>query len=276
MKQYGKRYGIIGHPLGHSLSPALHNWGFTSQGLDAVYEAWDTPPQALAAFVDRVRAENIQGVSVTIPHKRAVMPLLDRVATTARAVGAVNTLCWDEHGRLKGTNTDVAGCLEPLRRLVHTPDTALVLGAGGAARAAIAALNQLGTAWVGVSNRSMEKAQELAVEFSVHAVAWEERHQHPCQVLVNATPLGMSGSLAGQNPWPLKALPQDTAVFDLVYNPLETPLLAMARACGCATISGLEMFLHQGLKQFRLWTGIDLDPDAARELLLQRLQGEQE
>ncbi|SKA91041.1 shikimate dehydrogenase [Paucidesulfovibrio gracilis DSM 16080] len=266
-----EQYGIIGHPLGHSLSPALHNWGFARWSMDAVYDFWDTPPDSLAAFVDRVRAENIRGVSVTIPHKRTIMPLLDRVSTTARAIGAVNTICWDEHGRLRGTNTDVAGCLEPLRRVIPKPKTALVLGAGGAARAAIAALNQLGVEWVGVSNRNPEKADALALEFSIHAVRWDERHKNPCDVLVNATPLGMSGPYQGQNPWPMKALPQDTTVFDLVYNPLETPLLALAKTCGCGRISGLEMFLHQGLKQFHIWTGQDLDPDAARERLLQEL-----
>lgn len=265
-----EQYGIIGHPLGHTLSPMLHNWGFEMMGIEATYTAWDTPPEALEAFIRYVRQESIQGVSVTIPHKRAIMPLLDHVSTKALAVGAVNTLVWDK-GRLKGTNTDVTGCLIPLQNLPTVPRTGLVLGAGGAARAAVAALNELGVKWVGVSNRNREKAEALAMEFGIHVVDWNARHISPPEVLVNATPLGMTGRFEGENPWPMNAMPSDMVVFDLVYNPLKTPLLQVAEISGCPTISGLEMFLHQGLKQFRLWTGIELDASEARSLLLAQL-----
>lgn len=265
------QYGIIGHPLGHSLSPALHNWGFAQLGIDARYTAWETPPEALEAFVRRVRAENIRGLSVTIPHKQAVMPLLDRVSTRALAVGAVNTLLWDR-GLLKGTNTDVTGCLVPLQGLGKRFQTALVLGAGGAARAAIAALNELGVEWLGVANRNRDKAEALAREFGVHVVEWEQRHTQPPDVLVNTTPLGMHGQYENENPWPLKAMPSDMVVFDLVYNPLKTQLLLAAGKSGCQTISGLEMFLHQGLKQFWHWTGEKLDAEKARCLLLDLLE----
>ncbi|MGE4290949.1 MAG: shikimate dehydrogenase [Desulfovibrio sp.] len=264
------QYGIIGHPLGHTLSPVLHNWGFAQIGLDARYDAWDTPSEDLARFVGRMREDKILGLSVTIPHKQAIMPLLDRVSSKARAVGAVNTLLWDR-GLLKGTNTDVTGCLVPLQQLGRTFRTGLVLGAGGAARAAVAALNGLGVEWVGVTNRSREKADALAREFGVHVVEWGERHKNPPDVLVNCTPLGMTGHLEAENPWPLNSLPTGTVVFDLVYNPLKTRLLLAAKQSGCTTVSGLEMFLHQGLKQFKLWTGAELDADAARAVLLQRL-----
>jgi shikimate dehydrogenase len=264
------QYGIIGHPLGHSLSPVLHNWGYAQHGLKARYDAWDTPSEALPAFIERVRAEGILGVSVTIPHKQAVMPLLDRVSTKARAVGAVNTLLWDR-GLLKGTNTDVTGCLIPLQEQDRPLRTGLVLGAGGAARAAVAALNELGLEWVGVSNRNRDKADKLALEFGVEAVDWQERHKNPPDVLVNTTPLGMAGCFENENPWPMRSLPSDTVVFDLVYNPMKTKLLIQAEQSGCITISGLEMFLHQGLKQFKLWTGLDLDADGARQVLLERL-----
>lgn len=264
------QYGIIGHPLGHSLSPALHNWGFGELGIQARYEAWDTPPEELENFIARVRAQGIKGVSVTIPHKQAVMPLLDRVSTKARSVGAVNTLLWDR-GLLKGTNTDVTGCLMPLQALGRHFRSALILGAGGASRAAVAALNELGVDKVEVTNRTRDKAERLAREFGIGVVDWEERHRFPPEVLVNTTPLGMAGRFEQETPWPMNALPSDTVVFDLVYNPLKTRLVRMAEASGCATISGLEMFLHQGLKQFRLWTGRELDEDRARALLLQRL-----
>ena len=220
--------------------------------------------------MDTVRREHIKGLSVTIPHKQSIMPLLDRVSSRARAVGAVNTVFWD-NGQLKGTNTDLTGCLTPLRGLGRVPRSALVLGAGGAARAVIAAVHELGVVDVAVTNRHRDKAEALARDFSVRVVDWENRHVHPPELLVNTTPLGMAGKYENLSPWPLQALPQGTVVFDLIYNPLRTNLVNMADGCGCTIISGLEMFLYQGLKQFKLWTGKDLDPAQARCLLLEHL-----
>jgi len=263
-------HGIIGWPLGHTMSPALHNWGFGQLGIDACYEAFPLEPEALPAFMERVRTGEIRGLSVTIPHKRTVMPFLDRITDRAERVGAVNTLFWDGDA-LCGENTDVIGVVAPLRKLASLPASALVLGAGGAARAAVAGLLELGVADVAVANRTPEKAVALAADLGARTVAWEARMDEPFGLVCNTTPLGMSGTLVDQSPWEADRFPEGCVAYDIVYNPLETRFLREAAAAGCATISGLEMFLHQGLEQFRLWTGLDMDEDGARKLLLEAL-----
>ncbi|MGE4194493.1 MAG: shikimate dehydrogenase [Pseudodesulfovibrio sp.] len=266
-----RAFGIIGWPLGHTMSPALHNWGFAELGLDARYEAWPLRPDDLPAFMARVRETPIHGLSVTIPHKRAVMPFLDRISDRAQAIGAVNTLYWDD-GLLCGENTDVVGVVAPLRTLDPLPRSALVLGAGGAARAAVAGFLELGLE-VAVSNRTRAKGESLAADFAVPCVDWDERMDNGWGLVCNTTPLGMSGDLADRTPFDPARLGPDGVAYDIVYNPLKTRFLAEAEAAGRRTISGLEMFLHQGLAQFRLWTGRDMDEDGARTLLLAALAG---
>lgn len=266
-----RAFGIIGWPLGHTMSPALHNWGFAQLGLDARYEPWPLQPEDLPAFMERVRETPIHGLSVTIPHKRAVMPFLDRVSDRAEAIGAVNTLYWD-YGELCGENTDVVGVVAPLRTLDPLPRSALVLGAGGAARAAVAGFLELGLE-VAVSNRTQAKGESLAADFGVPCVDWDARMDDEWGLVCNTTPLGMSGGLADRTPFDADRLGPDAVAYDIVYNPLKTRFLAEAEAAGRRTISGLEMFLHQGLAQFRLWTGRDMDEDGARALLLATLAG---
>ncbi|WP_316898579.1 shikimate dehydrogenase [Pseudodesulfovibrio indicus] len=266
-----RAFGIIGWPLGHTMSPALHNWGFAELGLDARYEAWPLKPEDLPAFMERVRETPIHGLSVTIPHKRAVMPFLDRISDRAEAIGAVNTLYWDD-GLLCGENTDVIGVVAPLRTLDPLPRSALVLGAGGAARAAVAGFLELGLD-VAVSNRTRTKGESLAADFAVPCVDWDERMDRDWGLVCNTTPLGMSGDLADRTPFDPARLGPDGVAYDIVYNPLKTRFLAEAETAGRRTISGLEMFLHQGLAQFRLWTGRDMDENGARSLLLAALAG---
>lgn len=268
-------YGIIGLPLGHSKSPVLHNWGLRDAGLPGRYEAWPTEPAKLKAFVAEARARHIKGVSVTIPHKQAVIPLLDGLTERAQAVGAVNTLFWQD-GQLMGDNTDVAGILAPLQGwLAANPDatlaSALILGAGGASRAACAALKELGIPDIALANRTASKAESVARDFGLRCVPWEERGSNsgqPWGLILNTTPLGTAGSHEGLSPMPADALPGTRLVFDMVYNPIRTPLLDQAASAGCAILSGLSMFLHQGLEQFRIWTGVSLDPRQAQKLLM--------
>jgi len=273
-------YGIIGMPLGHSKSPLLHNWGLREAGIPGFYDTWPTEPgHRLKAFLAEVRVRRIKGVSVTIPHKQAVIPFLDQLTERAKAVGAVNTLFWLD-GKLTGDNTDVAGIAAPLSEWTATNHnnamfaSALVLGAGGAARAACQALKELGIADIAVANRTPGKAKCVARELCVRAIPWEERGNNaeggntPWQLIVNTTPLGMQGQYETLSPMPAEALGGATLVFDLVYNPIRTVLLNEAEAAGCAILSGLSMFLHQGLAQFRIWTGKDLDPNKARQILL--------
>ncbi|CCH49399.1 shikimate dehydrogenase [Pseudodesulfovibrio piezophilus] len=260
-------YGIIGWPLGHTMSPTLHNWGFRQSGADAAYAAYPLEPDQIPDFMRRVRDEPFLGLSVTIPHKRTVMEFLDHMTDRAVRVGAVNTLYWDE-GKLCGENTDVLGLIAPLRHMQPLPASAMILGAGGAARAAVVGFKELGIADIAIANRTGEKAEALAEEFSIRAVAWESRMEEEPALICNTTPLGMSGTMETFSPWDAKRFPAGCTVYDIVYNPLETRLLREAAAVGCGTVSGLEMFLHQGLAQFRLWTGKDMDEAGARALLL--------
>jgi shikimate dehydrogenase len=265
-------FGIIGHPLGHTLSPLVHNWGFSRFGIDGHYEAWPTPPEDVAAFVERMRAMPIEGASVTIPHKTAVMAFVDEVTELGRAAGAVNTLFWRE-GRLWAENTDVEGFCRPLVVRGLAPRRGLVLGAGGASRAAVLGLTRLGSGLVGVTARRFEQAEALAREFGVVAVPWEARGEFGADFVANATPMGMAGRFEGVSPYPAQALGPGVTVFDLVYNPYRTRLAGDALAAGASVVPGMEMFLYQAVEQFRLWTGRLLPDDELRLLLEKALYG---
>jgi shikimate dehydrogenase len=270
-------FGIIGHPLGHSLSPLLHNWGFGRFGLPGVYMAWPVAAGRAADFMTAVRVLGIEGVSVTIPHKAAVMEFVDEVTDRARAVGAVNTLFWRD-GKLWGENTDVAGFVAPLREMGDLPGTALVLGGGGAARAAVAGLTELGVPEIVVSNRTAAKAEALARDFGVGSVAWEKRGErrggYAGGLVVNATSLGMLGENVGRSPMPTGSVGEGAVAYDLVYNPHETAFLRDAAAAGARVIPGLSMFFGQAVAQFRLWTGCELPRQEGMALLRKALYGE--
>ena len=260
-------FGIIGHPLGHTMSPALHNWGFKRMGVDGEYRAFPTPPEELDTFMKQLRELPIMGLSVTIPHKLAVMEHLDGASARVKAVGACNTLYW-EGDRLLGENTDVTGFVAPLRELAVVPGSALVLGAGGAARAAVAGLVELGVADVGVSARDAAKAEALAGDFGAVALPWEDRGFAEAELIVNATPLGMLGERREMSPLPETArLGPGQVAYDLVYNPVDTRFLRQAAAHECLTIDGLSMFIHQAAEQFRLWTGHVFDLEETRTLV---------
>ncbi|MCL2123650.1 MAG: shikimate dehydrogenase [Desulfovibrionaceae bacterium] len=265
-------YGITGYPLGHSVSPVLHNWALAQAGIAGAYLAWPLPAGRMPDLVKAVRTLHIQGVSVTIPHKEAVMPLLDSLTARARALGAVNTLYWD-NGGLCGDNTDVDGFVTPLRGRAFAG--ALVLGAGGAARAALAGLREFGVPDVAVCNHNKERAQKLAEEFGVRHADWEDRSTYEADLVINATPLGMRGTHEGRNPLPPEAFTQRHAkprmAYDLIYTPLTTRFLAEAEAAGWQTQDGLAMFIAQAQAQFRLWTGREFSEADARTLLLREL-----
>lgn len=271
LPESGILYGIIGHPLGHSMSPALHSWALAELGLPGEYRAFPTPPEDVDAFVEAVRSLPIGGVSVTIPHKEAVIPLLDGVSERVRQAGACNTLYWHE-GKLLGENTDVTGFLAPLRELDSCPDSALVLGAGGAARAIVAGLKELGVGAIAVTNRSQERARNLADEFGVDCVPYDGKTALDSGLIINTTPLGMAGDMVGLCPVPDDVcLSPEQVAYDIVYNPLRTKFLAKAELHGCRTIDGLEMFVGQATEQFRLWTGREFDAAGARALVLAAL-----
>ncbi len=271
--------GVTGFPLGQTLSPLLHNWAFARLRLAGAYHAWPQPPEALAAFVAAVRTLRVSGVSVTIPHKERMIPLLDGITPAAQAVGAVNTLFWRE-GALRGDNTDLEGFSAPLRNRPPC-GLALVLGAGGAARAVLAALRQLNVPERILAARDPAKAAPLAREFGCRVLPWAERASvRPRDNgfwVVNTTPLGMAGHQRTETPYPVfppapAAGGPEYLAYDLVYNPLQTRFLAEAAAAGWAVQDGLSMFVVQAAAQFRLWTGREFPLDEARAVVLEGLK----
>lgn len=251
--------GIIGSPVGHSASPAMHNRAFASLDLDFVYLPFevDNLDDLFRRFVRPSTREidwNLRGLSVTIPHKSAVIPLLDEVDEIARKVGAVNTVVVTED-RLSGYNTDVQGAMEPLERACSlVGESCAVIGAGGAARAVIYGMLQRG-ARVSVFARNPERARSLSQGFGVTVESIQSLASSDARVIVNTTPVGMRGYGEGLSPVPREALRGRFVAYDLVYNPLETRFLADARAEGCRTVSGLEMLVAQAVLQFELWSG---------------------
>jgi 3-dehydroquinate dehydratase/shikimate dehydrogenase len=260
--------GIIGSPVEHSASPAMHNAAAAALGLNFVY--FPIRVDDLSAFFEKfVRPSTRQmdwelcGLSVTIPHKSAVMPFLDEVDPVARAIGAVNTVVI-KGDRLIGHNTDVEGAMQPLREIDLSGRGCAVLGAGGAARAIIYGLLGRG-ARVSVFARDIKRAGRLAEEFGVAVRAITELGSSDAEILINATPVGMRGWAEGQSPVPSPWLRGRKLVYDLVYNPLDTALLKCARAEGCRTIGGLEMLVAQAGLQFQMWTGLEPSASLMRE-----------
>jgi len=245
-------YGLLGSDVQRSLSPAIQNRAFAECGIDAVY----VPLQAesMDAFQDALPALALSGWSVTRPYKGAILGQLDSVTAQAAEAGSANTVVAQD-GRLLGLSTDGDGVLVPLRRRIDPAGRRVaILGAGGAARAAAFALVRAG-ARVDVLARRAEQAREVAAATGCVGADLEELARVPYDVLVNATPLG-SGAFPGESPAPASALRSGSVVFDMVYEPRETPLLAAARARGCTTIDGVEMLVAQAVGQFEAWSGV--------------------
>ena len=258
-----KRVILIGHPVAHSLSGAMQQAAFDSLGIDAVYEQWDRKPIELADTIAELRGDDFLGANVTIPHKERVVPLVDRLTDEAHVTGAVNTLT-REGKRLIGHNTDVPGFKVALDRLVgkqKMPRQAVVLGAGGGARAVVYGLITDGFQRIIVFNRHLHRAEGLVKHFGRHAAHMElrampwhdsiiESELARTRVLVNATSIGLT---TDDTPIPAETLHGDLLVLDLIYS--RTRLLRDAAAAGATTADGGLMLLHQGAAAFTLWTG---------------------
>jgi shikimate dehydrogenase len=269
------KLGLIGYPLGHSLSPRIQNAALKSCGLDGDYSLFPIHPddkQGLRDLLARVRPGDITGLNVTIPHKQNVIPFLDELTPTAQAIGAVNTICVREN-KLIGDNTDAAGFLADLKRQLatetrrHGDSNALVLGAGGSARAVTYAL--LNDGWeLTIAARRLEQAAQLASCFPEHELRISiiesiSTQLSNVQLVVNTTPVGMFPHTE-QSPLPENvSLSKQTMIYDLVYNPRETRLVRDARAQGLAATTGLGMLVEQAALAFELWTG----NDPARDVL---------
>ncbi|MBN1643955.1 MAG: shikimate dehydrogenase [Dehalococcoidales bacterium] len=278
-----KLCGIIGDPIEHTMSPIMHNTAFKTLGLDYVYVPFKVKNKELKQAIEGVRTLNIRGINVTIPHKVAVLPLLDKIDSLAEKIGAVNTIVNDE-GVLTGYNTDAYGFLQALLEKDINPrgKRVLVLGAGGAAKAICFILAEQGASLV-ILNRKLELewAQDLArhikQNYSINVSADELNKKNlapvipDTDILVNATSVGMSPN-SDETPVDTKLLCSNLVVFDIIYNPLPTRLLQEAKAAGARTIDGLEMLVWQGALSFEKWIGRKPPVDLMRQSVMRLLQ----
>jgi shikimate dehydrogenase len=252
--------GVIGDPVRHSLSPALHNAAFTSLGLDWVYLAFPVAAGNAAGALAAMRTLGIDGLSVTMPHKRAIAELVDDLDPAAAALGTVNTVVRHAFGRLTGHSTDGAGFVASLRAAGVVPEAAsiVVIGAGGAALAVTDALARSGAGQITVINRSHSNAQRTALCAGDRGRVGSATDIAKADIVINATSVGMGSVGMGSTtdlPCDVNLLHAGQVVADLVYHPLETPLLSAARAIGATCVDGLGMLVHQAALQQQLWTG---------------------
>ena len=275
---------LVGYPLGHSVSPRFQQAAFDYYQLDTRYETWEVREEHLKATASRLRRAEMLGANVTIPYKERMVDLLDVVDEEAMSIGSVNTVVVRE-GRLSGHNTDSGGFLTALRQdagFDPSDKTAVILGAGGAARAVVFALLRQGARRVDIVNRTVDRARELAAAAErvfpgceVVPLPWTGLTREAISgsdLLVNCTSVGMKyTALEGLSPLPGDLIPERALVYDLVYNPVETPLLAAARQAGAKTVGGLSMLVYQGAASFQLWTAkeapLEVMFQSAREAL---------
>ena len=271
--------GIIGYPIGHSISPRFQQAGLDSLAVNAEYRAYEVHPDGVGDFVHSLRADGVLGINATVPHKEAVMPFLDEIDDWAAEAGAVNTIV-NRNGRLAGYNTDGYGFLRALREsggLEPGGKRALILGAGGSARGVVQALLRAGVAGLVIANRTVARAEslaELAAERNVSAAAIPLQSAPladaaaSADLIVNCTSLGMRhGPDESATPLTATQIPDTALVYDLVYNPMLTPLLRAAEQAGANTLGGISMLVYQGAASFEIWlerpAPVDVMMDAA-------------
>ena len=267
-------YGVIGDPIGHSLSPLIHNAAFRECGMNKVYLPFRIPREDLGSFLEDCPALGIKGLSVTIPHKEAVLKRVTKVDGAIRGVGAANTLLFEE-GQTAGYNTDYRAAMDSLAAALAesgnaNPEdlngkVALVLGAGGAAKAIAFGVQRRG-AEVVVASRTRERADRLASAINIKAVEWATRHNFWVDILVNCTPVGMHPNV-DETPYDKHYLKPSMLVFDTVYNPESTLLIKDARARSCTVVTGVDMFIRQAALQFKLFTGQEAPAELMRDVL---------
>jgi shikimate dehydrogenase len=280
-----KQFAVIGHPIAHSLSPLLHNAAFDHLGLDCRYEAFDIAPEALPKALSEFREKGFEGLNVTLPHKEPVAGLVNTITGEARAVGAVNTISF-RGGRITGDNTDIYGFTASVENVRATIErhAVLLLGAGGTARAVIyALLSHFKPAEIIVANRNEQRSRDLVEHFAPYAGTSELKadsddpkklraHIERADLIVNCTSLGLSPAVEGCPVSDDTVFRTSQVVVDLIYTPLQTKLLGLAARSGARTISGLEMFLHQGARSFEIWLGQPMPIDTLRPIIVHELE----
>lgn len=254
---------LLGYPVKHSISPAIHNAAFRARGLPVTYETREVPPAQLASVVAELRSDDILGANVTVPHKEAVVPFVDEIDPTAAAIGAINTI-WNDGGRLRASNTDLEGFARSLDEAgIDVEDrVVLVLGAGGSARAVAEALARRSPARLIIANRHAERADRLVAALQARyprlrllalpLAALGPEHVCGCTLVVNTTTVGLQDDAT---PLPPALLPDEGAVVDIIYNPPRTRLLRDAERAGLRTLNGLPMLVHQAAAAWEQWTG---------------------
>ena len=271
-------FGIFGHPVRHSRSPNMHNAAFSALGMNCVYLAFDILPELVKSAVESLRTLSIRGVNITVPHKQTVMREMDFLAPSAELAGAVNTVK-NENGRLEGHNTDIEGALKALDvSMGFKPEgkTALVIGAGGAARALLSGLCMENAKLAFIANRTPAKAETLVNEFAGKFPKTQVEHSglegreirdftRRADIIINCSSGGMDGNMPLE--FPLEEFGGKFGVYDLVYKPRETPLVKKARELGIKAESGIDMLLYQGAKSFEIWTGKEAPIEAMKKAL---------
>lgn len=274
------KIGLLGHPVAQSKSALIHEYWLKQHGLSGTYKLIDAPPEAFTGTVRTLQKQGFNGVNVTVPHKQAALKTCDHISDTARAIGAVNLMTFKDDGKICGDNTDAFGFTENLNAqapsLNYAESNALIIGAGGAARAALYALIQSGARTITVTNRTPEKATALIADFeslaeqtSLKAVEWGDSPAvlAKTDLIINATSLGMVGKPAMQIDF--SALSNGVTAYDLVYNPLMTPFLREAKSRGGKVVTGLGMLLQQARPSFAAWTGIMPEIDEVLESIVE-------
>lgn len=275
----GNLYGLIGHPIGHSLSSDMHNVAFQKHGIVAHYESFDIQPPDLQKAIEGMKAIGIAGFNVTVPYKVSVIQYLDEIDEEAERLGAVNTVI-NRDGRLFGTNTDGRGYLHALMNKVGqdlSDKSVLVIGAGGAARGVAITLDHHGVHRIDIANRTMAKANELIRDGVSHTTSKQPltlekamRQLGNYDVIINTTPVGMFPNV-DEMPMYLNELKRGTLLSDLIYNPIRTKWLQEGEKRGATVLDGVGMFVGQGALAFELWTGISPDREQMRRTVLKLL-----
>ncbi|MBU8879468.1 shikimate dehydrogenase [Bacillus sp. FJAT-29790] len=274
-----KLFAVLGDPIAQSMSPTMHNELFQTYGIDAHYQALHVKKEDLGDAIRGLKAIGIAGFNITVPHKQAVIPLLDRLDPLAKAIGAVNTVV-NENGELVGYNTDGSGFVKGL--LAHLPTlndkNVLIIGAGGAARALYFTLARLEVKRLDICNRTVKKAEAITMECpyqvttEVMDISEAEDNLANYDLIIQTTSIGMLPDIQ-KSPISLRNLKPNAFVSDIIYNPLETKILQEAKNKGAKIQNGLEMFVYQGALAFDKWTGIFPDPERMKANVLTQLGG---
>jgi shikimate dehydrogenase len=262
-------FALFGNPVGHSLSPLMHNAVYKEMKIDASYVP--VCVETLEDAIQGIREGDIQGASITIPFKTAVMPYLDEIERSAQQIGAANTIWHDDNGGLSGYNTDWIGLVRDLEESLEIrKKTFVILGAGGAARAAVFGIQQRGGTPL-IINRTPTRGEEMAQEFGCPFYPLSEIGNIRADCLINTTPVGMAPHKR-KSPIEKRVLSNFRWVMDCIYNPLKTQLLQDAEEAGCATLNGVGMFVHQGAEQIKIWTGMEPPWEFMKRIVLEKLR----